>query len=188
VLFKIILLLLKPTNWNTTNKNSQPFVVNSSFCLARYRYTCASGQIKLHTLDKRKYHLDTMFLSQVYLCSKFYPSLSETVNLRASAPYVREYSNFNICSRSKICIYIARTSAVGMLTFMEPNFIPSVVIYTIKILIALKTCICMFLLTVTRMSWPLLIQLLLSKMAYVAWFCLSVHKFRFHFLFASVTL
>jgi hypothetical protein len=43
------------------------------------------------------------FLIQVYLGSKFYPSLLEISGLRVSARYIRDFALFNVCSSSKSC-------------------------------------------------------------------------------------
>jgi hypothetical protein len=47
-----------------------------------YTYSNALEHLKLHTLHKRRDHLDALFLIQVYLGSKFCPSVMETVGLR----------------------------------------------------------------------------------------------------------
>jgi hypothetical protein len=59
-------------------------------------------QLKLHNLCKRRYHLESPSLLQVYLGSKFCPLL-ETVGLRVPAQYSRDISLFNVCSSSKNC-------------------------------------------------------------------------------------
>jgi hypothetical protein len=68
-----------------------------------YSYDLALDQLKLHTLHKRRCHLDALFLTQVYRGSKFCPSVFETVGLRVPVRYIRDFSMFNVCSSSKNC-------------------------------------------------------------------------------------
>jgi hypothetical protein len=68
-----------------------------------YSYDLALEQLKLHTLHKRRYHLDALFLTQVYRGSKFCPSVLETVGLRILVRYIRDFSMFSVCSSSKNC-------------------------------------------------------------------------------------
>jgi hypothetical protein len=68
-----------------------------------YSYDLALDQLKLHTLRKRRYHLDDVFLTQVYRGSKFCSSVSETVGLRVPVRYIRDFSMFSVCSSSKNC-------------------------------------------------------------------------------------
>jgi hypothetical protein len=46
-----------------------------------YSYANTSEYLKLHTLWKRRYHLDALFLIQVYRGLKYCPSLLEAVGL-----------------------------------------------------------------------------------------------------------
>jgi hypothetical protein len=81
----------------------------AALCLKRffpqvdYSYDLALEQLKLHTLHKRRYHLDALFLTQVYRGSKFCLSVLETVGLRVPVRYIRDFTMFNVCSSSKIC-------------------------------------------------------------------------------------
>jgi hypothetical protein len=57
--------------------------------------------IKLHTLRKRRYHLDALFFIRVYLGPKMCPLL-ETVGLRVPSCYFKDFfvlNVSNICSR-----------------------------------------------------------------------------------------
>jgi hypothetical protein len=56
---------------------------------------------KLHTLCKRRYHLDALFLIQVYRGLKYCPSLLEAVGLRVSTR--RDLSMFNFSPSLKNC-------------------------------------------------------------------------------------
>jgi hypothetical protein len=56
---------------------------NNFFPHVHYSYAYGLEHLKLHTLHKRRYHLDALFLIQVYLGSIFCP-LSETVLLGMS--------------------------------------------------------------------------------------------------------
>jgi hypothetical protein len=81
----------------------------AALCLKRflpqvdYSYNHALEQLKLHTLHKRRYHLDAPFLTQVYRGSEFCPSVLETVGLRVPVRYIRDFSMFSVCSSSKNC-------------------------------------------------------------------------------------
>ncbi|PNF34240.1 hypothetical protein B7P43_G17496 [Cryptotermes secundus] len=68
-----------------------------------YCYDFALEQLKLHTLHKRRYHLDALFLIQVYRGSVFCPSALEIVGLRVPVLYIRDFHMFNVCSVSKNC-------------------------------------------------------------------------------------
>jgi hypothetical protein len=54
-----------------------------------------------HTLHKWRYRLGALPLIQVYLGSKFCPSLFETVGLRVATLCIRDSSMFSLCSSSK---------------------------------------------------------------------------------------
>ncbi|PNF19262.1 hypothetical protein B7P43_G08007 [Cryptotermes secundus] len=62
-----------------------------------YRYDFALEQLKLHTLQKRRYHLDALFLIQVYRGSVLCPSALEIVGLRVPVRYIRDLPLFNVC-------------------------------------------------------------------------------------------
>jgi hypothetical protein len=53
--------------------------------------TTALEHLKLHTLRKRRYHLDALFLIQVYLGSKFCPSVLETVGLHVPTRHLNTF-------------------------------------------------------------------------------------------------
>jgi hypothetical protein len=58
---------------------------------------------KFHTLRKRRYHLDALFLIQVYLGSKFCPSVLETDGLRGPTRHLRDFPLFYVCPTIKNC-------------------------------------------------------------------------------------
>jgi hypothetical protein len=66
-----------------------------------YCYEFALKQLKLHTLQERRNHLDALFLIQVYSGSIFCPSAFEIVGLRVPARYIRDFPIFKVCSVSK---------------------------------------------------------------------------------------
>jgi hypothetical protein len=68
-----------------------------------YTYSNALEHLKLHTLRKRRYHLDVLFLIQVYLGSKFCPSVLETVGLRVPTLHLRDFPLFCVCPAIKNC-------------------------------------------------------------------------------------
>jgi hypothetical protein len=80
-----------------------------------YSYDLALDQLKLHTLHKRRYHLDALFLTQVYRGSKFCPSALETVGLRVPVRYIRDFSMFSVCSSSKNCPSARCASAANVI-------------------------------------------------------------------------
>jgi hypothetical protein len=92
------------TNAKKLERIEQKF---AALCLKRffpqvdYSYDLALEQLKLHTLHKRRYHLDASFLTQVYRGSKFCPSILETIGLRVPVRYIRDFSMFSVCSSSK---------------------------------------------------------------------------------------
>jgi hypothetical protein len=86
---------------------------NCFFPQVHYSYALALEQLKLHTLHKRGYHLDALFLIQVYCGSKFCLVL-EIVGLRVPAQYIRDFSMLNVCSFSKNCPYARCASAASV--------------------------------------------------------------------------
>jgi hypothetical protein len=60
-----------------------------------YSYANTLEYLKLHTLRKRRYHLDALFLIQVYRGLKYCLSLLEAVGLQVPARYLRGFSMFN---------------------------------------------------------------------------------------------
>jgi hypothetical protein len=74
---------------------------NRFFPEVNYSYSLALEQLKLHTLRVRRHHLDTLFLFQFYLGSKFCSSVLEIAGLRAPSLYMRDFALFSVCSSSK---------------------------------------------------------------------------------------
>jgi hypothetical protein len=73
------------------------------FPQADYCYGFALEQLKLHTLQKRRYHLDALFLTQVYRGSILCPSALEIVGLRVLVRCIPDFPMFSVCSVSKNC-------------------------------------------------------------------------------------
>jgi hypothetical protein len=94
---------LMPTNWNASNRSLRPSVVIVFFPKVHYNYSLASEELKLHTLSVRRHRLDALFLIQVYLDSKFSPSVLEIAGLRVPSWHIRDCALFNVCSSSKNC-------------------------------------------------------------------------------------
>jgi hypothetical protein len=91
-----------PTNWNASSRNLQPFICFPMFtCLLQLCLFFRA--VKLRTLRKRRYHLDALFLIQVYLGSEFRHSRLETVGVRAPARYIRKISLFFVRFSSINC-------------------------------------------------------------------------------------
>jgi hypothetical protein len=51
----------------------------------------------------RRHRLDALFFIQVYLGSKFCPSVLEIVDIRVPARYIRDFALFNVYPSSKNC-------------------------------------------------------------------------------------
>jgi hypothetical protein len=68
-----------------------------------YGYANALEYLKLHTSRKRRYHLDALFLIQVYRGLKYCPSLLEAVGLRVPTRYLGNFSMFNFSPSLKNC-------------------------------------------------------------------------------------
>jgi hypothetical protein len=74
----------------TSDANKLERIQQKFAALCYYRFlphvhcSCAEAlaYLKLHTLRKRRYHLDALFLIQVYRGLKYCPSLLEAVGLR----------------------------------------------------------------------------------------------------------
>jgi hypothetical protein len=108
-----------------------------------YSYNLALEQLKLHALHKRRYHLNVLFISQVYRGTKLCPSVLETVGLRIPGRYIRDFSMFVSVLLVKIVLLLDAlqqlTLSVRAQIFLEPkhcywsifyNFLPLVyVIY-----------------------------------------------------------
>jgi hypothetical protein len=75
--------------------------LNHFFPNVHYNYSLALEQLKLHTLCKRKCHLQVLLFIQVYVSSKFCHSVLETVGLRVPAWYIRDFSVSNVSFPSK---------------------------------------------------------------------------------------
>jgi hypothetical protein len=102
------------TNANKLECIQQRFVAlcfNRFFPQAHYSYSLALEELKLHTLCMTRQHLDALFLIQVYLGSKFCPSVLEIVGPRVPGPHIRDFALFNVCS-SKYCPSSRCASAV----------------------------------------------------------------------------
>jgi hypothetical protein len=84
--------------------------------LPHVHYSCVNGleYLKLHTLHKRKYHIDALFLIQVYLGFKLCPPVLEAAGLRVPARYLRNFSLMNVGATIKNCPSAGHTSAVNV--------------------------------------------------------------------------
>jgi hypothetical protein len=97
---------LTTTDANKLESTQQKF---AALCYYRflphvhYSYATALEYLKLHTLRKRRYHLNTLFLIQVYRGLKYCPSLMEAVGLRVPTRYLRDFSMLNFSPSFKNC-------------------------------------------------------------------------------------
>jgi hypothetical protein len=65
-------------------------------------------------LHKRRYHLDALFLIQVYRGLKYCPSLLEAVGLRVPSRYLRDFSMFRFSPSLKNCPSARYASAANV--------------------------------------------------------------------------
>jgi hypothetical protein len=94
------------TDANKLERIQQKFAALRYNCFlphVHYSYANALEYLKLHTLRKRRIHLDTLFLIQVYHDLKYCPSLLEAVGLRVPTQYLRDFSMFNFSPSLKNC-------------------------------------------------------------------------------------
>jgi hypothetical protein len=105
------------TNSNKLERVHQRF---AALCFSRffpevhYCYSLALEELKLHNLRMKRYHLDALFLTQVYFVLKFCPSVLEIVGLRVPARYSRDFVLFNVCSSCKNCLSSRCASAANV--------------------------------------------------------------------------
>jgi hypothetical protein len=99
----IQLCQLMQTRWNASSRGLRALCFNRFFPGARYCYSLALEELKLHTLHMRRHRLDALFLPLVSFGFKFCPSVLEIVGLRVPAQYIRDFALFNVCSSSKNC-------------------------------------------------------------------------------------
>jgi hypothetical protein len=105
------------TDANKLERIQQKF---SALCYNRFlrhvhcSYANALEYLKLHTLRKRRYHLDALFLIQVYRGLKYCPSLLEAVGLRVPTGYLRDFSMFNFSPSVKNCPSARCSSAANV--------------------------------------------------------------------------
>jgi hypothetical protein len=65
-----------------------------------YNYANALQRLKLHTLQVRRHHLDAFFFIQVFLGSKFCPSLIDKSSLRILSCNIRNFSQFSVARKN----------------------------------------------------------------------------------------
>jgi hypothetical protein len=92
-----------PTNWNASSQKFAALCYNRFLPQVQYTYSNAPEHLKLLSLRKRRDHNDALFLIQVYLGSKFCPSVLETVGLRVPTRHLRDFSLFYVCPTIKNC-------------------------------------------------------------------------------------
>jgi hypothetical protein len=100
-----------------------------------YSYAKALEYLKLHTLRKRRYHLDALLLIQDYRGLKYCPSVLEAVGLRVPTRYLRDFS----CSilalhlKSVLLKYVHQLLmlSAGTLMYLKQILFPLVIFYNI---------------------------------------------------------
>jgi hypothetical protein len=86
------------TDANKLERTQQKFAAlcyNRFLPHVHYSYANALEYLKLHNVRMSRYHLDALFLIQVYRGLKYCPSLLEAVGLRVPTRYLRDFSVFN---------------------------------------------------------------------------------------------
>jgi hypothetical protein len=73
------------------------------FPQANYCYDFALELLNLQTLRKRRYHIDALFLTQVFRGSVHCPSSLEIVGLRVPVRRTRDFPIFSVCTTCKNC-------------------------------------------------------------------------------------
>jgi hypothetical protein len=73
------------------------------FPQVKYSYDLALEQLHLHTLCKRRHHIDALFLNQVFRGSILCSSALEIVGLRVPFRCSRDFPMYRVCSASKNC-------------------------------------------------------------------------------------
>jgi hypothetical protein len=77
-------------------------------------YYSSAVYLQLHTLRKRRYHLDALFLIQIYRGLKYRPSLLEAVGLRVPTRYLRDFYMFIFSPSIKNCPSARYASAANV--------------------------------------------------------------------------
>jgi hypothetical protein len=108
-------LLLAANKLNHIQQKFAALCYNRFLPHVHYSYAKALEYLKLHTLRKRRYHLDALFLTQTYRGLKYCPSLLEAVGLRVPTRYLRDFSMFNFSPSLKNCPSARCASAANVL-------------------------------------------------------------------------
>jgi hypothetical protein len=74
---------------------------NRFFPQVHYCYSLDLEQLQLHSLHMRRHRLNALLFIHVYLSSKFWPCVLETVGLQIPAWYIRGSVLFSVCFSSK---------------------------------------------------------------------------------------
>jgi hypothetical protein len=86
------------TDANKLERIQQGFAAlcfNRFFLQVHYCRSLASEELRLHALRMRRHRLDILFLTQIYLGSKFCSPVLEIFGLRVPA---RDFNLFCVCS------------------------------------------------------------------------------------------
>jgi hypothetical protein len=98
-----------------------------------YSFANSLEYLKLHTLRKRRCHLDALFIIQVYRGLKYCPSLLEAVGLRVPTRYLRDVSTFNFSPSLKNCPSARCASAANVVCrdfdVFKTNNVPLVILH-----------------------------------------------------------
>jgi hypothetical protein len=92
------------------------------FPQVNYRHGLALEKLKLHTLQKRRHHLDALFLTQVYRGYTDCPSALEIVGLQVPVRYIRDFPMFSISSVSQNCPRLYAHQQLMLFTGMLTSF------------------------------------------------------------------
>jgi hypothetical protein len=115
---------------------------NHFFPQVHYCYSLALEDLKLHILHTRRHRLDELFLIQVFLGSKFWPSVLEIVGHRVPSRYIRDFALSSVffscknCSSAK-CVSTARIVCRGVGPFRAKNVLLNHIVKYIIIVITI---------------------------------------------------
>jgi hypothetical protein len=92
----IPLHLLMPVSWSAYSGSLHFSATVVFFSHLPYNYTNVLNYLKFHTLNDRRCHLDAFFLLNVFIGSKFRPTLLQTVGLQARNRNFRDFKLFHV--------------------------------------------------------------------------------------------
>jgi hypothetical protein len=119
---------LLPRSWNAYSRGFAVLCFNRFSPQLHYCYSLTSEELKLHTSRMWRHRLDALFLTEVYLGSKFCSCVLEIVGLRVPGRYNRDFAPFSASSPSTNCpsvdVHQLLMLFAGTLTYWSQNCSP----------------------------------------------------------------